>query len=551
MSGLQIVRLTSISLICVGSVVIWGALFWGEADSIVQTFWYATGLSLIGGALMVHAQFYRLKQLQGAASRSVFSEDVLANILAVAVLPSLYFVSKGKLVVAAYLINAVIALVIYWHASRRQEGMLSRSSRSTELLGVMYAFLLLPVFIQPGSGIFRDPAFLFDSGGSIMRLPIPLSIIACGLGYILLRGFEYAQFSLALIFFTFLALIIAGIAGTAHQLADQSRKLTLATQFLLPMFAMPLGQIVGRDGLSLARLARSFLYVLMLVAPAQILATWLSGSMVLQPYVGLFSVYQHLQYVPVIFVAAYVLALFSLYGRPEEGRLERMLLMAGGPLIGIYVLLAGSLLGFVGLVFGLLWFVAIRWRRQMFRPASLMVCVTVVIMLVGYLSGLGSQRLFKLDAGGGRGISSWAEERLGIWEYYISSSTQNFSTLSIGNPVMPDRSRFPSAHNYYLDLLYHFGLLGLTPIVVAIIATGKIVVRNWTAISRSLEWQALLAVVLFLLIADNSLKVGLRQPYPGIFSFFLWGVLVSWCCMYIPRDGQALDAAGGGLEFKA
>ena len=135
-----------------------------------------------------------------------------------------------------------------------------------------------------------------------------------------------------------------------------------------------------------------------------------------------------------------------------------MLLMAGGPLIGIYVLLAGSLLGFVGLVFGLLWFVAIRWRRQMFRPASLMVCVTVVIMLVGYLSGLGSQRLFKLDAGGGRGISAWAEERLVIWEYYISSSTQNLSTLSIGNPVMSDRSRFPSAHNYYLALLYPFGL---------------------------------------------------------------------------------------------
>ncbi len=32
-------------------------------------------------------------------------------------------------------------------------------------------------------------------------------------------------------------------------------------------------------------------------------------------------------------------------------------------------------------------------------------------------------------------------------------------------------------------------------------------------------------VVIFLIVFDNMVKVGLRQPYPGIFTFFMWGIL--------------------------
>jgi hypothetical protein len=34
-------------------------------------------------------------------------------------------------------------------------------------------------------------------------------------------------------------------------------------------------------------------------------------------------------------------------------------------------------------------------------------------------------------------------------------------------------------------------------------------------------------ITIFLLLIDNSFKVGLRQPYPGIITFFLWGLLLS------------------------
>ena len=42
-----------------------------------------------------------------------------------------------------------------------------------------------------------------------------------------------------------------------------------------------------------------------------------------------------------------------------------------------------------------------------------------------------------------------------------------------------------------------------------------------------MPYAGLAAIVLFLVVIDNSLKVGLRQPYPGILTFFLWGLLLA------------------------
>ena len=39
--------------------------------------------------------------------------------------------------------------------------------------------------------------------------------------------------------------------------------------------------------------------------------------------------------------------------------------------------------------------------------------------------------------------------------------------------------------------------------------------------------SALSVIVLYLLFVDNLFRVSLRQPYSGIFTFFLWGLLIS------------------------
>ena len=96
----------------------------GFSSETLREFWQATGFSLLGGALMVQAQYIRLKQLQGSSAESVFPADVLANILAVAILPSLYLLSKGRFLLAAYFVNAVIAMIIYGYILHRREPIL-------------------------------------------------------------------------------------------------------------------------------------------------------------------------------------------------------------------------------------------------------------------------------------------------------------------------------------------------------------------------------------------------------------------------------------------
>ena len=44
---------------------------------------------------------------------------------------------------------------------------------------------------------------------------------------------------------------------------------------------------------------------------------------------------------------------------------------------------------------------------------------------------------------------------------------------------------------------------------------------------RELPILGLAAAVLFVLAMDNMFKVPLRQPYPGVFFFFLWGLLLA------------------------
>jgi O-antigen ligase len=103
----------------------------------------------------------------------------------------------------------------------------------------------------------------------------------------------------------------------------------------------------------------------------------------------------------------------------------------------------------------------------------------------------------------------------------------NHKSLLFGNPERPEREKHPSAHNYYLDLAYNFGIISLIPILIFLARTFKKIYELQTQIYKNQSLAGLIFVVLFLLLVDNSLKVGMRQPYPGIITFFLWGLLLS------------------------
>ena len=61
-------------------------------------------------------------------------------------------------------------------------------------------------------------------------------------------------------------------------------------------------------------------------------------------------------------------------------------------------------------------------------------------------------------------------KRLHYWEYFAKGIVSSSKVFIFGHAERPDRSKFHSAHNYYLDFVYNFGSLA----VMAMCAAGAV-----------------------------------------------------------------------------
>ncbi len=500
-------------------------------------FWQAVGASLIGGAVMVLAQQFRLRLLQHHADHDVFGPDVLSNILIVAAVPYVFFLLGINSLAFLYLLSAVLALVFY--ASAEKSLLAWKNTRQTSaprLTTIIAALLLLPLFIQLDGTVFRDSSFIFDTEGLLSRLPLPVSVFACYGGILLLVRYTRAQLSLTAIFATFTLMLVSSALLSHVQVGQEQAKLILLMQYVLPMFALVLGQALPQGHEGPALVARGFLWVLATIMPLQLLATWLQGHVLLSPYLYLFSVYQHLQYAPVVFVAAYLMALYTFWDSPQH----RQLLLWLGPLMGIYAGASVSTLAVAGLMAGLTGLAILTGRRKKNVRAAWLLALAVALcsgtyfsLTVGKFGGkfdlihLQSDRDTASSTNAGGIAPRNLAERITYWKFYSAEILSSPKTAAIGHVAPPDRTKYPSAHNYYLDFAYNFGIFPLIPILGLLGLTLAGVFRQRHQLRDSMPYAGLAAIVLFLVVIDNSLKVGLRQPYPGILTFFLWGLLLA------------------------
>jgi hypothetical protein len=500
-------------------------LLWTGKSSF---FWMGMGLSLIGGVVMVVAQLERLILLQRHADKDVFGPDVFANILLIASIPYGYYLFGINAMAGLYLISSLLSLIAYSSAVRGIDLWALRfPSWVNPVKGFIVLFLIIPIFFQLSGEIFRDPENSFKAGGILTRLPIPVSVFACYGGIILLGRFEQAHKALTVIFFTFTLMLASSILLTHEQASQEQAKLILLIQFVLPMFALVLGQQFVTTDRAKSVLAPVLLFTLCIMVPAELVATWARGQLFLSPYVYFFSVYQLYQYVSAMFATVYVLALFSLW---DESRYRFVLLTLSVP-VSIFVAAAMSTLAAGALIAGALGFAAHRLLSGRGLRHVLILILSICLSLFSYLLIIKKTSTFadkyqevtveNLE------LPKNMAHRVEYWRFYSTEVFKNVEVAALGHAVPPDRAQYPSAHNYYLDFAYNFGLLALLPLLGLIGITLNMVYRNWSAIVTSPPLLGLVSVVLFLLLVDNSLKVGMRQPYSGILTFFLWGLLLT------------------------
>jgi hypothetical protein len=515
-------------LVLGGSVWLMPGLFHWTLKS--DMFWLAVSCSLVGGVVMVQAQRIRLRIIQDGAGGDVFGSDMLSNIMLVASIPFLFYgFGVGPLAVL-YLLGALLSWVSY--ASERNGLLVGRVSTwgsERVILLIIPAAMFVPLFFQLENGVFVDTSSYFNSRGVLSLLPIPLSVIACYAGILLLGGFSAARLSLISLFFLFIAmlltsLLIGVIAGGIEQL-----KLIHIIQYISPMFALVLGQQYGSRADALVSIGRASFAVLIVVVPIQLIATVADGSGVLSPSLFLFSIYQYLQYVPLLFVALFLVAISSL----SNELVFRPWFYTLALLMGGYVVFSWSLLALMLLVLGLLGLIVqrIRTARSHVPFTSMLVLVMVGEVLALYYLAATSRSMISGADLNAANFLAWilggCSDCMDRWAFYISGISADWVAVMMGHAQPPSRSVYPSALNYYLDFVYDFGLVGIFPLIMLIGYTVSSLIQWRRYFWTCSAYMGLAGVVLFILIVDSGFKVGMRQPYPGIITFFLWGVLLA------------------------
>ncbi|PKO28441.1 MAG: hypothetical protein CVU32_01135 [Betaproteobacteria bacterium HGW-Betaproteobacteria-5] len=495
-----------------------------------QLFWLAVGCSLVGGVVMVFAQRIRLRILQDEVGGDVFGSDILANILLVACIPFMFYGLGVNAMALLYLLGASLSWLFY--ASERRGFLpLYRSGwfGQRHLLMFIVVAIFLPVFFQLQGGLFTDRSSNFSSDGILALLPIPVSVLVCYLGMVLLGGYSRARLALLTLFFVFVGMLLTSILLGLDATGEGRQKLILLIQYILPMFALVLGQQYGAYEEALTLVARAAMMVLLVVLPLQLLVTLLNGDAPLSPSAYFFSIYQHLQYVPLLFAAAFVLGLFSLWGHASTDRWLSLLTF----LMGVYVVLSWSVMACLLFALGVIGFVIqkVIWGRNLVSVLGIPV-LGICGALLGtlYVHSVWQAGAMTFPAAAAdlpmQFLEGWAAY-LERWKFYVDGIFSTWTNALLGHVKPLERGLYPSALNYYLDFAYNFGLLGLLPLMLLTLYTLLTVFRAWRNLSENSPAMGLALVVTFMLMLDSSFKVGLRQPYSGIIMFFFWGLLLA------------------------
>lgn len=398
--------------------------------------------------------------------------------------------------------------------------------KSVNVLWIIGVAILFPLFFQLSGDIYNSQEAVVDSGGMLNRLPLPLSILA-SLGGIFVLKDNYRRASLAFkVAGAMLLMMLISLFLAGENLSIDKRKVILLAQFMLPVAGLVLGQMVIDEEKAIPK---AFLGVLLLIVPAQLTAGWIQGHFTLTHYLYVFSIYQHFQYVPLILVCAFVIAMMSLWNS------HRKVFYFLTPMMAIYVVASFSMLAIFAYAAFLVSFGVSKLRDREGRAETLAISVVAFICMLSYFAIMKNSHSPNLIydpqfVGKVQTITSGemprnVEDRLADWKLYGSGIIESGRTVLLGHPAPLPREVKSSAHNWYLDIAYNFGLISWLPTLLLVGYTSFLLWQKRVSLPAETLWLAI--IVFYLIVVDSNLKVTLRQPYPGIFAYFLWGMLLS------------------------
>lgn len=402
---------------------------------------------------------------------------------------------------------------------------------STDVVqAIVILLLFFPLFFQLSGSVFTATNINYDSQGLLLRVPLPIAVIICLIGIVFTIRLEKRHFGVGVIFSAFMLMMLSVILTTAEAGQMKLTKFILLGQFILPMFAFVLGSLYLKPKSVYLSFEALALYMLFIIIPLEVTASVLQRNYNLTPNLYIFSLYQYLQYLPVVFIGLYFLIATALY----KNNILRHLILFLTPWMGIYLAKSISLLTLSLAILGVFIFIMDAFKDNKKIYALTLVTLLLIFSVIYYpiiefvnvyLMNISYE--IHIFNGFVTQFPHIFTKAIPYWDYYWHGIFEGLKPLLFGHQASPNSDLYPSAHNYYLDLIYNFGLVAMLPLGYLIYDT---IHKFKQYIGSKFVTESLLmlfVIVMFSLFADNSFKVTFRQPYPGMMMFFLWGVLSS------------------------
>ena len=407
------------------------------------------------------------------------------------------------------------------------------------LENLFFFCLLIPFFFTINGEIFTTRNFTNNFDRNIFNVPLPLSLFFISAYSIFLfiyhkkDIFKNITFKFAFIVFSILFLFNF-VFGHYH-------KLIFIAQYFLPW----LGLLVGYFFWKKTNFNIIF-YFLILIYILQIFNCIIEKKIFLLSDFYFFSIYQHYQYVVVVFVFLSIITSLNL---SNNEKFKFFILNFLTLIVSILSYSLSAILFQLFFIFFYLFKYILIQKKINFKILLLLISISVIlvsyILIIKNLSDrkyLLTDYLLDKDR---REYHTYIRKmddvlnfktppnitlRLEIWSNYFSKITNNYKILLFGSEdfQLDNQSAktegsvnmpFKSAHNLFLDLIYRFGILSITPYILLIFNLCNQILKNKNSIFLR---NSLFFLVIFLLL-ENFIKLPLRQPYSGLIIMFFCG----------------------------
>tara|TARA_B100000963_G_scaffold227335_1_gene198276 strand:+ start:8875 stop:9801 length:927 start_codon:yes stop_codon:yes gene_type:complete len=275
-------------------------------------------------------------------------------------------------------------------------------------------------------------------------------------------------------------------------------------------------------------------YFLIFILTLQLFFTFFLKKKIIISDILFFTVYQNIQYVSTIYTLLTILVSINLF---KEKKLEVIFLNLVSLTYSSLTYSLSSLSIFAIFFLGYLFKVFFDKNKNKIKIFKILILSFVFILLFlgffNYLKNDNDKQKFITDSNNVNYYENMLKFkdilnfkipanitlRIEIFKKYFHTISNNKRILFLGDKKGELDKKFKSSHNLILDIIYKFGLILVIPYLCLFFA---IVFKLSNFKNKTNDFMSFLILLVVILI-ENFFKVSLKQPYPGIISFYLIG----------------------------